>query len=173
MPHRSTTKVFSMDVQLLDLVGDCSKEAIEAVLESVSENDDCYAYSHVQRTDPPASSEIVALIKLGGEYSGWATLHAGLDFARAAAGFMMFEDDLAVLTDEDFHDAFGEIVNLIVGDLRARLSENDIHFTVSSPEVFVGPKAPPESVWEEKPFIEIEGTWGETSFQLNCSLCAT
>lgn len=78
---------------------------------------------------------VSALIGFGGTYSGLVALHCPEPLARrTAAGLLCAQSDPDM---QDVHDAMGEVVNILGGDLKLFLDKRGREVQLSIPSVFV------------------------------------
>jgi CheY-specific phosphatase CheX len=85
--------------------------------------------------------EILARIELRG--IGWLTLGLTFDLARQMVASMLGLDPDSLGTEE-FADGSGELANMVAGFAKAKLADDEIHFTLGLPEVELFPTdAPP------------------------------
>lgn len=79
---------------------------------------------------------VTALVGFEGTYSGLVALHCPEPLARRiAAGLLCVAGDVAV---EDVHDAMGEVVNILGGDVKLFLAGGGREVRLSTPSVFEG-----------------------------------
>lgn len=79
---------------------------------------------------------VTALIGFEGSYSGLVVLHCPEPLARRiACGLLCAGDDVAV---QDVHDAMGEVVNILGGDIKLLLDGGGKLVHLSVPSVFDG-----------------------------------
>lgn len=78
---------------------------------------------------------VSALIGFDGIYSGLVALHCPEPLARrTAAGLLCMQSDPDI---QDVHDAMGEVVNILGGDLKLLLDKRGGEVQLSMPSVFV------------------------------------
>jgi chemotaxis protein CheX len=79
---------------------------------------------------------VTAMVGMAGTYNGVVSLHApqklALDFASGMLGMEVTE------VDDDVHDAFGEIANMIAGSFKHYLSKGGSDIRLSTPSVIAG-----------------------------------
>lgn len=79
---------------------------------------------------------VTALIGFEGSYSGLVVLHCPEPLARRTASSLLCAgDDIAV---QDVHDAMGEVVNILGGDIKLLLDGGGKQVQLSVPSVFDG-----------------------------------
>lgn len=79
---------------------------------------------------------VTALVGFEGAYCGLVALHCPEPLARrAAAGLLCAGDDVVV---QDVHDAMGEVVNILGGDMKLLLDSGGRRVRLSTPSVFTG-----------------------------------
>jgi chemotaxis protein CheX len=79
---------------------------------------------------------VTALVGFDGSYTGLVVLHCpGVLARRIAGGLLSTDDDLAV---QDVHDAMGEVVNILGGDIKLLLDGGGKKVQLSVPSVFNG-----------------------------------
>lgn len=79
---------------------------------------------------------ITALVGFEGSYSGLVVLHCPEPLARRTASSLLCAgDDIAM---QDVHDAMGEVVNILGGDIKLLLDGGGKQVQLSVPSVFDG-----------------------------------
>lgn len=88
------------------------------------------------RTNAQLQNWITALVGFEGVYSGLVVLHCPEQLAqRTAAGLLGTSGKVAV---QDVHDAMGEVVNILGGDMKLYLDSGGRRVQLSTPSVFTG-----------------------------------
>ena len=91
---------------------------------------------HHDGPDGQEGNWVTALVGFEGAYSGLVALHCPEPLARrAAAGLLCAGDDVVV---QDVHDAMGEVVNILGGDMKLFLDKGGRRVRLSIPSVFTG-----------------------------------
>ena len=105
-------------------------------------------------SDGSVSHEIVGLIGLSGPTRGNVALLLPEATAKAMVGRLLGEEIHEI--DDDVIDAVAELVNIIAGGAKARLSEGEPPIKLSLPNVIRGRDCtvhyPTKAVWLELPF---------------------
>lgn len=87
-------------------------------------------------TNAQLQNWITALVGFEGVYSGLVVLHCPEQLAqRTAAGLLGTPGKVAV---QDVHDAMGEVVNILGGDMKLYLDSGGRRVQLSTPSVFTG-----------------------------------
>ena len=79
---------------------------------------------------------VTAMVGFEGTYSGLVVLHCPEPLARRiAAGLVCSDADMHV---QEVHDAMGEVVNILGGDIKLLMDNGGRHVHMSIPSVFKG-----------------------------------
>ncbi|MFA7403640.1 MAG: chemotaxis protein CheX [Pelobacteraceae bacterium] len=78
---------------------------------------------------------VTALLGFEGSYSGLVALHCPEPLARRITAGLLRVGEVAV---HDVHDAMGEVVNILGGDMKLFLGSRGRGIQLSSPSVFAG-----------------------------------
>jgi chemotaxis protein CheX len=97
---------------------------------SVSEQPDSAALTH---GEPHIAGSVVFV----GAVSGIVFLYSTVKFARTVAGKML-RGDQQIASDEMVNDAFGEIANMVVGNLKSRLCDRGLPCALTIPSILRG-----------------------------------
>lgn len=140
---------------------------INPFLESVYEVFDSMLSCKVERGNAnmvksmEVTDALVALIGLSGPVCGTVALLIPRDTALKIVGRFVGEDYEDV--DENVRDAVAELVNIIAGGAKARLSDGDTPIALSLPNVIEGKGYsvyyPSGSVWLDNPFSSELGSF--------------
>ena len=116
---------------LKDRVLDSAKEVFETMVFMALE----------EVTGPPAEIEDVTLlgtITFKGPLEGCLGICCGLNCARTIAANMLGMDPSEAISDDDVNDAIGEVANMVMGAVKARLQDEIGNVEVSIPSVVQG-----------------------------------
>ena len=92
--------------------------------------------SHMQSEANPMTDGVVSLIGLTGPWIGTGSLLCSAEFACRVSGALVGAEATAV--DHDVLDAFGEVTNMIIGNVKTRLEELAGPLGLSIPTVVYG-----------------------------------
>jgi chemotaxis protein CheX len=93
-----------------------------------------------QDLTPPQESEISAIIGLAGDVAGCVSLHSTREQATEFTARLIGMDVEDVSSDDEVRDAFGEILNMIAGNVKTALvSLGEVE--IALPTVITTPKA--------------------------------
>jgi len=92
--------------------------------------------------DAPESSsdgmQIVGTVSFAGKAMGSINLRFNEDFARQITAAMLDMEDDEIEGDEEIQDVVGELSNMIGGDLKSRLCDEDLTCDLSIPTITSG-----------------------------------
>ena len=94
------------------------------------------AESHMEPVHPATYDGVVALIGVGGPWTGTGRISCSPEFACAMAGALLMSGYESV--DEDVMDAVAEVVNMVVGNVKTLLEERIGSLALSIPTVIYG-----------------------------------
>ena len=92
--------------------------------------------AHTQEEANPINDGVVSLIGLAGQWIGTGSIICSAEFACRLSGAMMGTESSTV--DHDVLDAFGEVTNMIIGNVKTRLEEMVGPLGLSIPTVVYG-----------------------------------
>ena len=116
---------------LKDRVLDSAKEVFETMVFMALE----------EVTEPPAKIEDVTLlgtITFKGPLEGCLGICCGVNCARTIAANMLGMDSSEAISEDDINDAVGEVANMVMGAVKARLQDEVGNVEVSIPSVVQG-----------------------------------
>jgi chemotaxis protein CheX len=90
----------------------------------------------IEPVHPTAYDGVVALIGVGGPWTGTGRISCSPEFACKMAGALLMGEFEAV--DEDVMDAVAEVANMVVGNVKTLLEERVGPLTLSLPTVIYG-----------------------------------
>lgn len=128
-----------MTVQVTEeLLADVAREILEAM---------AFVFANPDEVEPSADESVIrASICFEGPFDGELVLTSTASAVPALAANMMGEDDPSACSSKQVLDAFGELANVICGNLLSRMAGPDPVFNLKSPRIADEPAAdvPPE-----------------------------
>jgi chemotaxis protein CheX len=125
------------------------------------------AQARSEPAGPTSFDGVMALVGIGGSWTGMGRISCSANFARRLAGALLmttFED-----VDDDVLDAMAEVANMIVGSIKTGLEEKLGSLALSTPSVIFGRNYRTRSAgvleWMVMPFM-CEGESLEVRFHL-------
>lgn len=113
------------------------------------------APSHLEPVHPATYDGVVALIGVGGLWTGTGRISCSPEFACSMAGALLMSEYQSV--DEDVMDAVAEVVNMVVGNVKTLLEERIGPLALSIPTVIYGRNYKTRSAgvmeWTVVPFL--------------------
>jgi chemotaxis protein CheX len=103
--------------------------------------------SFIEKTSPPESQKVVALIGLAGQWIGTGVIGCTPEFACRIASLMLMTEYQAV--NEDVLDAMAEMANMIFGSVKTGLEEHLGALGLSIPTVIFGRNFATRSVGQQ------------------------
>jgi chemotaxis protein CheX len=100
-----------------------------------------------EKTFPPESQKVVALIGLAGQWIGTGVIGCSPEFACRIASIMLMAEYQAV--NEDVLDAMAEMANMIFGNVKTELEEDLGGLGLSIPTVIFGRNFATRSVGQQ------------------------
>jgi chemotaxis protein CheX len=89
-----------------------------------------------EQGDPAPVDGVVALLGIGGPWTGTGRIYCSADFARQLAGALLMTEFSAV--DGEVLDAVAEVANMIIGNLKTTLESRLGPLALSVPTVVYG-----------------------------------
>jgi chemotaxis protein CheX len=114
------------------IVGRAAKEVFGTMLGLEIE----VGQSFTEKTSPPESQKVVALIGLAGQWIGTGVIGCSPEFACRIASLMLMAEYQAA--NEDVLDAMAEMANMIFGSVKTELEEHLGALGLSIPTVIFG-----------------------------------
>lgn len=103
--------------------------------------------SYAEKTSPPESQKVVALIGLAGQWIGTGVIGCSPEFACRIASLMLMAEYQGV--NEDVLDAMAEMANMIFGSVKTELEEHLGALGLSIPTVIFGRNFATRSVGQQ------------------------
>ena len=114
----------------------------ELLLESATEIFDTMVYLELEEAEEPDLTtdnfDLLGSITFKGSLDGCMSVRCSSDCAKTIAANMLGIDSVDEVSEEDMSDAIGEIVNMVMGSIKARLQDHIGGFEVSIPTVASG-----------------------------------
>ena len=100
---------------------------------------------HMQMAPVPVEPSVVngeprvaGAVAFIGRLTGVVYVHTTAAFARRLTATLLHLEDAEVQAEEMINDAMGEIANMLVGQMKSRLSDGGIHCVLTIPSVVRG-----------------------------------
>ena len=129
--------------QITDIVRRAAKDVFGTMLGLEIELGD----SFTEKSSPPESQKVVALIGLAGQWIGTGVIGCSPEFACRIASLMLMAEYPAV--NEDVLDAMAEMANMIFGSVKTELEEKLGALGLSIPTVIFGRNFATRSVGQQ------------------------
>jgi len=81
---------------------------------------------------------IVGSVGFAGKVLGNVSIHVNEDFARLITAAMLGMELDEIEADEEIHDVIGELSNMVGGDIKSRLCDEDLQCELSIPSITSG-----------------------------------
>jgi chemotaxis protein CheX len=88
--------------------------------------------------DQNNGKHLVGTVSFAGRVMGSVNLHVGKDFACEMTAAMLGMETDEIDSDEEVHDVIGEVCNMIGGDLKSRLCDQNLACELSIPSITAG-----------------------------------
>ena len=94
-------------------------------------------------TELDSSTTLVGSITFTGSLQGAVILKCSIDSAEKIAKSMLMMEPDEPVEESEIHDAFGEVVNLVIGGFKSRIAESIGNIEISVPMVMEGKEMVP------------------------------
>ncbi len=119
----------------------CVKAVLFVAVKEVFET---MTFMYIEKSSEPEGNiegtVLLSSITFKGDCDGCLTICCDTFCAQAIARNMLGLDTAVELSEEEIYDAFGEVVNMVMGSVKRRLEDEFGRFEVSIPTVITGSK---------------------------------
>lgn len=125
-------KAHVSEKEMIDFVITSAKEVFSTIIMTNIESQ-----SNVGLETKQKLCGVTGMVGLTGTYSGLISIHCSYDFSKEITLHMLGMTDEEI-TEDDIHDALGEIANMLAGSIKMILTKGGMDVKLSVPTIISG-----------------------------------